>query len=114
MKTKSKRRKKRFLILIIFLSIYTTYKYLEKKKVEITDKELINGQRILHFSVNQNPKENEYILISINEKTTCEDILKDITIKEQIKKRLSSIEGFHFAVINPENKYCELKFINSS
>ena len=53
-----------------------------------TDKELINGQRILHFSVNQNPKENEYILISINEKTTCEDILKDITIKEQIKKKI--------------------------
>lgn len=74
-----------------------------------TDKELINGQRILHFSVNQNPKENEYILISINEKTTCEDILKDITIKEQIKKKLSSIEGFHFAVINPENVHCELK-----
>ena len=39
MKTKSKKRKKRLLILIMFLSIYTTYKYLEKKKVEITDKE---------------------------------------------------------------------------
>ena len=76
---------------------------------EKTDKEIINGQRILHFSVNDNPKENEYILITINKNTTCEDILKDNKIKEKIIKNLASIEGFHFAVINPQNKYCELK-----
>ena len=76
---------------------------------EKTDKEIINGQRILHFSVNDNPNENEYILITIKKNTTCEDILKDKNNKEKIIKKLATIEGFHFAVINPENKYCELK-----
>ena len=46
--------------------------FFEKK-----DKEIKNGQRILHFSVNDNPTEKEYILITINKNTTCEDILKD-------------------------------------
>ena len=37
----------KIVFIIIFLSIYTTYKYLEKKKVEITDKELIiNDKKI--------------------------------------------------------------------
>ena len=71
MKTKSKRRKKRFLILIIFLSIYTTYKYLEKKKVEITDKELINivvnnsfkEENIVKRMMNQN-YENPILLLN--------------------------------------------------
>ena len=78
--------------------------FFEKK-----DKEIKNGQRILHFSVNDNPTEKEYILITINKNTTCEDILKDKNNKEKIIKKLATIEGFHFSIINPENKYCELK-----
>lgn len=80
MKTKSKRRKKRFLILIIFLSIYTTYKYLEKKKVEITDKELINivvnnsfkEENIVKRMMNQN-YENPILLLNESYKEVTEN-----------------------------------------
>ena len=80
MKTKSKRRKKRFLILIIFLSIYTTYKYLEKKKVEITDKELINivvnnsfkEENIVKRMMNQN-YENTILLLNESYKEVTEN-----------------------------------------
>ena len=61
--------------------------------------------RILHFSVKENPKEDDYILISIDRNTTCEDILKDNKIKEIIIKKLETINGFHFPIINPE-KIC--------
>lgn len=43
MKTKKRKKYKKYIIMIIlFSSIYITYKYLESKKVELTDKELIN------------------------------------------------------------------------
>ena len=43
MKFKTKRRKRHFIIVILFLSIYSTCKYLDKKKVELTDKEIVNA-----------------------------------------------------------------------
>ena len=68
------------------------FNYFGKK----TKKGIINGQRILHFNVNENPKDDDYILISIDKNTIYEDILKDNKIKEIIINNWKQLMDFIF------------------
>ena len=42
MKKKNKSKKKILYLLIIIISIYLSYKYLENKKIELSNKEFVN------------------------------------------------------------------------
>ena len=76
MKFKTKRRKKHFIIVILFLSIYSTCKYLEKKKVELTDKEIVN------IVVNNSFKEENIVKKMMNQNYNNPILLLNKSYKE--------------------------------
>ncbi len=63
MKTKSKRIKKYFILIITILSIYLTYNYLERKNIEITDKDIVD------LVINNSFKEENIVKRIINQNT---------------------------------------------
>lgn len=99
MKAKSKKRKKRLLILIMFLSIYTTYKYLEKKKVEITDKELIN------IVINNSFKEENIVKRMINQNYENPILLLNESYKEVTENKTSTKPVIYLYNSHPTEEY---------
>ena len=80
MKLKSKRKKRKFIIIILFLSIYSTCKYLEKKKVELTDKEIVN------IVVNNSFKEENIVKRMMNQNYSNPILLLNESYKEASEK----------------------------
>ena len=81
---------------------------------EKKDKEYISDQRVIHFTINTNPDENDYMCIPFNKNITCEDIINNENFKKRIEDRFHGIQNnkFHFSIIDPKNKFTELKLSN--
>ncbi len=81
---------------------------------EKKDKEYISDQRVIHFTTNTNPNENDYMCIPFNKNLTCEDIINNENFKKRIGERFHGIQNnkFHFSIIDPKNKFTELKLSN--
>ena len=81
---------------------------------EKKDKEYISDQRVIHFTTNTNPNENDYMCIPFNKNLTCEDIINNDNFKKRIEERFHGIQNnkFHFSIIDPKNKFTELKLSN--
>lgn len=81
---------------------------------EKKDKEYISDQRVIHFTTNTNPNENDYMCIPFNKNLTCEDIINNENFKKRIEERFHGIQNnkFHFSIIDPKNKFTELKLSN--
>ena len=81
---------------------------------EKKDKEFISDQRVIHFTINTNPNENDYMCIPFNKNLTCEDIINNDNFKKRIEERFHGIQNnkFHFSIIDPKNKFTELKLSN--
>ena len=81
---------------------------------EKKDKEFISDQRVIHFTINTNPNENDYMCIPFNKNLTCEDIINNENFKKRIEERFHGIQNnkFHFSIIDPKNKFTELKLSN--
>jgi hypothetical protein len=81
---------------------------------EKKDKEYISDQRVIHFTTNTNPNENDYMCIPFNKNLTCEDIINNENFKKRIEDRFHGIQNnkFHFSIIDPKNKFTELKLSN--
>jgi len=84
MKRPKKKKNKLLYIIIIFLSIYITYKYLEKKHIEINNKEFVN------LVINNSFKEEPIINKLISKKKNAIKLLnksyeKTINFNEDIK-----------------------------
>lgn len=84
MKRPKKKKNKFLYIIIIFLSIYITYKYLEKKHIEINNKEFVN------LVINNSFKEEPIINKLISKKKNAIKLLnksyeKTINFNEDIK-----------------------------
>ena len=81
---------------------------------EKKDKEYISDQRIIHFTIDNNPEENDYTCIPFNKNITCEEIINNETFKKKIEERFHGQFNlnFHFSIIDPKNKFTELKLHN--
>jgi hypothetical protein len=81
---------------------------------EKKDKEYISDQRVIHFTTNTNPNENDYMCIPFNKNLTCEDIINNENFKKRIEERFHGIQNnkFHFSIITPKNNFTKLKLSN--
>lgn len=62
MSSKSKKRKKHYILTIIIITIYLTYNHLDKKNIEITDKDIVD------LVINNSFKEENLVKRLINQK----------------------------------------------
>lgn len=81
---------------------------------EKKDKEYISDQRVIHFTTNTNPNESDYMCIPFNKNITCEDIINNENFKKRIEERFHGNQNnnFYFSIIDPKNKFTELKLSN--
>ena len=100
MKTKKRKTYKKYIIMIIlFSSIYITYKYLESKKVELTDKELIN------IVVNNTFKEDNIVKKVMSQNYSNPILLLNESYKEVTENNNSTKPVIYLYNSHPTEEY---------
>lgn len=100
MKTKKRKKYKKYIIMIIlFSSIYITYKYLESKKVELTDKELIN------IVVNNTFKEDNIVKKVMSQNYSNPILLLNESYKEVTENNNSTKPVIYLYNSHPTEEY---------
>lgn len=100
MKTKKRKKYKRYIIIILFFSsIYTSYKYLDNKRIELTDKELIN------IVVNNSFKEENIIKRAMSQNYSNPILLLNESYKEVTDNTTSSKPLIYIYNSHPTEEY---------
>ena len=98
MKKKNKSKKKILYLLIIIISIYLSYKYLENKKIELSNKEFVN------MIVNNTFKEESILKKIVYKPNNSIKLLND-SYKEVIEKKKSNDPIIYLYNSHPTEEY---------